>query len=130
MPSTRSAAEIADHLAIRELTARYNRAYDEPDEDAWVATFCDDGIFESTGKRFVEGAEQLRAYFRVAPHAVIHMTSDALIDVDGDRARQRCTVVAFRREGDAVVIHAVGGYDDALRRTPDGWRFAHRVATT
>jgi ketosteroid isomerase-like protein len=124
------AAYVADYLAIRELTARYNRAYDEPDEDAWVATFCDDGIFESTGKRFIQGADELRAYFRVAPHAVIHMTSDALIEVDGDRARQRCTVVAFRRDGDTVVIHAVGTYDDQVRRTSQGWRFLHRVATT
>ena len=38
-------AGVADKIAIRELTARYNHAIDEGRVDEWVATFTDDGTF-------------------------------------------------------------------------------------
>jgi 3-phenylpropionate/cinnamic acid dioxygenase small subunit len=39
----------ADHIAIRELTARYNRAVDDCRYDEWADCFTEDGIFEVVG---------------------------------------------------------------------------------
>jgi len=58
----------------------------------------------------------------------IHTTTDAIIEVDGDRGHQSCTVIVYTRArvGQPHAVRLVARYDDELRRTPDGWRIAHR----
>lgn len=77
-----------DVLAIRELTARYNHAIDSGRAEEWAATFTEDGVFEpSAGGRF-EGREALAGFARAfaARFRVRHCTTDAVVEVDGNRA--------------------------------------------
>ena len=124
---TATAQRVEDQLAIRELTARYNYAIDEGRVDDWVATFVPDGTFESTALGTFTGAEALRGFAEGYSAAFTgrHCTTDFVVEVDGDDARQRCYLILVNNAATPVVgVTAV--YEDELRRTPHGWRFVHR----
>jgi len=124
---TATAQRVEDQLAIRELTARYNYAIDEGRVDDWVATFTPDGTFESTLLGKHTGVEALRKFAEGYSGAFTgrHCTTDFVVDLDGDEAKQRCYLILVNNAGTPVVgVTAV--YEDVLRRTGDGWRFVHR----
>jgi ketosteroid isomerase-like protein len=120
-------AAVADKIAIRELTARYNYAIDDGRVDEWVATFTEDGTFESSLLGKHTGKEALRAFGEGYSAAFTgrHCTTDHVVDLDGDRARQRCYLVLVNNDGGSRVS-TTAVYEDELRRTPNGWRFTNR----
>lgn len=61
-----------------------------------------------------------------------HVTTDAVVEVDGDEAVQSCSFMLFARSEDSndMVVLTTARYRDRLRRTSQGWRFVERVATT
>jgi uncharacterized protein (TIGR02246 family) len=122
---------LIDHIEIRELTARYNRAFDDVDSEAWADVFTPDGVMEYTGGEPVVGRDALVAMNKGIGYGYVHITTDPIIDVDGDRATQKCTVIVCNRskDGSPVQFGMTGRYEDELVRTPDGWRFKRRVAT-
>jgi hypothetical protein len=127
---TATAQRVEDQLAIRELTARYNYAIDEGRADEWVATFVPDGTFESTALGKFTGAEALLNFATGYSAAFTgrHCTTDYVVEVDGDDARQRCYLILVNNASTPVVgVTAV--YEDVLRRTADGWRFVYRKVT-
>jgi hypothetical protein len=117
-----------DRLGIRDGTARYNHPSDEGRVDDWVATFTDDGTFESTLLGTFTGPEALAGFGRDYSNAFSgrHCTTDWVIDLDGDEARQRCYLLLVNNAGGDVRVSTTAVYEDRLRRTPDGWRFVHR----
>ena len=119
-----------DRQEIRDLTCRYNDAFDGADANAWVNTFTEDGTFESRVGGKVNGREALLEWFEKRPHDTIHATTDALVEGDGDTATQVCTVLVFERHGEGAYLRSVGKYSDRLRRTPEGWRFSYRNPVT
>ena len=121
---------LIDQLEIRELTARYNRAFDDGDAEAYAATFTPDGRMEATGIPPAVGHGALENLVRLTPYGIVHITTDPIIEIDGDRARQQCTLIVANRHRDrsAVTLGTTGRYDDELVRTSEGWRFAKRVA--
>lgn len=120
---------LADKIAIRELTATYNRAVDDGRVDDALQTFVPGGTLEIPGMGAM-GDEGLRALFG-SLQGNIHATTDAIVDVDGDRARQLCTLLVMVRapEGGVVRLVTTGRYEDDLERTADGWKFVRRFAT-
>lgn len=120
--------ELLDRVSIRELTARYNTAIDNGDVDGFVRTFIPDGIFYATAGQQLNGREEIKSFGKVLGFGCIHMTMDAVIEIDGDRARQTCTMLVARRQKDKqdVSIVTTGRYDDHLVRTPEGWLFESR----
>ena len=119
---------VEDQFAIRELVARYNYAIDEERPEEWVATFVPEGTFESTALGTHSGADALLAFAKgyIAAFKGRHVTSDFVVDVDGDQARSRCYLIAVDNAAAKPTILATAVYDDVLRRTSDGWRFVHR----
>ena len=131
---------LVDRARIRELTARYNRAFDDGDPETFAATFTEDGTMEVTGTFRVDGRDALAEMVRHTPYGVVHVTVDATVAVDGDRAVQDVTMLVLSRphpEADPDAgpgarrskLSNTGRYHDELVRTPEGWRFAHRTAT-
>jgi uncharacterized protein (TIGR02246 family) len=127
---------LTDRTQIRELTARYNRAFDDGDAEAFAATFTEDGAMEVTGGFVVEGREALAQMCRSVPYGIVHVTVDAIVEVNGDRATQDVTVMVLNRpKPDAgpderrAQLDRSGRYHDELVRTAQGWRFARRSAT-
>jgi len=125
-----SLSELADRLAIRELTARYNRAFDDVDPDAYARVFTEDGVLEVDGEP-IAGREALIETVRATGYGIVHITSDAIVAIDGDAAVQECTLLTARRAQDRSenAFLATGRYRDELVRTPDGWRFKRRSVT-
>jgi uncharacterized protein (TIGR02246 family) len=132
-------AEVAwlrDRIQIRELTARYNRCFDDGDPEGFAATFTEDGVMEVTGGPTTTGRDALAEMCRHTPYGIVHVTVDATVEVDGDRAVQDVTLLVVARPAPDAPAHArssrlqrSGRYHDELVRTPEGWRFARRTAT-
>lgn len=120
--------ELADQIAIRELTARAGRAFDEGRVDELADYFTDDYVFEADGETRIEGLQALREFAAAAPYGTVHITTDHVIEIDGDCAAQTCLLIVARRTQDhqPVVIGGTGRYTDELVRTDAGWRFARR----
>ena len=120
--------ELLDRVEIRELTARYNNAIDNGDVEGFIDCFIPDGIFYTTADVQLKGREQIRSFGSVLGYGCIHMTMDAIVTVDGDKARQSCTMLVAKRQKDKqdVSIVTTGRYDDHLVRTAEGWLFASR----
>jgi uncharacterized protein (TIGR02246 family) len=119
-------AEVAMFLAIRQLSARYNRYADAADGEAFASLFTPDGVFEIRGNQYVGRREIAEVCARTT--GVVHITTDPLIDIDGDRARQTSRVIAVRAAPDKSEVYFVstGMYTDELVRTAAGWRFVRR----
>ncbi|MHB8329737.1 MAG: nuclear transport factor 2 family protein [Acidimicrobiales bacterium] len=127
---------LIDSTQIRELTARYNRCFDDGDAEGFADTFVEDGVMEVTGAFTVSGRQALAGMCRHTPYGVVHMTVDATVAVDGDRAVQDVTVLVVNRpKPDAgpderrSTLERTGRYHDDVVRTADGWRFARRRVT-
>jgi uncharacterized protein (TIGR02246 family) len=127
-------AWLVDRARIRELTARYNRCFDDGDAEGFAATFTEDGVMEVVGGPTTTGRAALTEMCRRTPYGVVHVTADATVEVDGDRAVQDVTVLVVSRPApDAAPserlsrLQRSGRYHDELVRTPGGWRFARRT---
>jgi hypothetical protein len=121
---------VANRLAIGDLTARYNRALEEGDVEAWIGTFVQEGVLEGTDGETFSGHRNLVRFFRVAPPDRIRVTTDAQVDVDGVHARQECRFLTLRAgsNGDgALEVEAVGRYRDVLTYERGRWYFSARA---
>jgi ketosteroid isomerase-like protein len=115
-----------DIEAIKQLTARYNRAFDTKDIEAYLETWTEDGFFErSNAGRSYEGTDQLRELLETFEVRGRHVTSDFIIEVDGDTAKQACYLTYLDVENNFAVA-IFGDYADELVRGSDGWRFRSR----
>src|SRR5581483_729775 len=111
--------DIADRFAIRELTAHYNDAIDDGRLDDYLACFTADGVFEIEGLGRGQGPDQIRPMVEPISPIAIHLTLDAVVEVDGDTATQRCRFLLGRRSPDRSDFSIVtsGRYRDRLVRT-------------
>lgn len=125
---------LIDRTRIRELTARYNRCYDEGDAAAFAQLFTEDGVMDVEGGFHVEGRDGLTEMCGRMPWGIMHVTVDPIIEVDGDAATQWVTLLVLRRAGaegsdgpaPASTLTSTGRYTDELVRTEAGWRFKRR----
>ena len=125
------AISLEDRLAILELAARYNQAFDYGDVDTWVETFTSDGIFANAGGFAVQGTEELRAFAGKAAQAdgaSRHWSSSHVIEGNGDTATHSCYLMIILLE-EAPTIFGVGRYGDELKKANGEWRFLNRVVT-
>jgi hypothetical protein len=123
--------EIADKIAINELTARYNRSWDEGWAADWAATFTSNGALEVVGGDVIEGRDALEAAVRNAPLPLFHVTTNPIITVSADVATQEIQLMFYALADDrsSIALQSSGRYSDELARTPQGWRFRRRRAT-
>ncbi len=125
------AISVEDRLAILELAARYNHAFDYGDADAWVKTFTPDGVFADSGGFSGQGTDELRAFAGKAAQgdvAVRHWNSSHVIEGSGDTATHSCYLMIIMLE-EAPAIFGIGRYDDELKRVNGEWRFLNRLLT-
>lgn len=129
-------AAVEDTLAILQLEGAYSPAWDSGDADAWANLFTEDGVFElvevgGVPGTTVRGADALRRFCVefTAHTSGIHLLNTPSIVLDGDEATARVHF-EFRagasNDAEARHSHVAGHYSVTYRRTPDGWRMAHR----
>ena len=116
-----------DRLDILELLARYNYAIDDSDGAAWADCFVADGAFESP-THSLHGRDELQAFAADSPLGALHLTTNQIIEGDGDRARMRCYLeLVSAAAGAQPEIRFCGRYEDELVKTAAGWRFSKRT---
>lgn len=127
---------LVERTRIRELTARYNRCFDDGDAEGFAATFTEDGVMEVNGHVMAQGRDGLVELCRRVPYGVVHVTVDPIVEMDGDRAVQDVTIITLQRpKPDAgpdergTRLDRSGRYRDELVRTAEGWRFVRRSVT-
>jgi uncharacterized protein (TIGR02246 family) len=133
---------LEDKLAIQEVIAQYSYTYDANDAEGFAALFTEDAVWE----RLALGATrpEIRLESRAAIRAWAaqrlqerhgrftsrHYQSGLLFDeLTAESARTR-TMVLVTHQGVTEAAPrptASGVYHDQWRKTPEGWRLAHRI---
>ena len=129
--SDRHLALLADRLAIDEVLVRYCRGIDRCDADELRSVFTPDAVLDyGSGPQARDGmVDQLIAGLR-AMRLTQHSISNALVEIDGDRARAEtyCTALHILGLPGQEIEMVVGGrYLDRLERREDGWQIAERL---
>lgn len=121
-------SNVADQLAIRQVVAQYNRAFDFGDPEAWAATFAADGTFSMGGKQLAAGREALLAFARkmIPTMKVKHCTTDAIVEVEGNAASHDAYLILVAI-GEKVSVVNSGRYLDRLVKVDGAWKFKSRV---
>jgi ketosteroid isomerase-like protein len=81
----------SDQIEIQELVHRYCDALCQRDRDAWVATFAEDGMWNS-GRGEVVGRDALSDAFLLVMELfehVLQLTHNGEVKMDGDTAHGR-----------------------------------------
>jgi len=121
---------LADERAVIDVTVAYTWALDGKDFEALRDVFLPDATAELG--RHLEGIDAIieRIAGALGPlDDSQHLIGNHQVRLDGDQATCRCYLqaqhVRAAAEGGPNFIIA-GRYEDRLRRTPAGWRIAHR----
>jgi uncharacterized protein (TIGR02246 family) len=125
-------AAIADRVEIEALRGEFSDAVMMNDHERFASLFTPDGVVRiPLGDIEAVGREEIRAlgerrqgmadYF-------LQTTHPGTIRLDGDTATGRAYLseVAHLRDGRSHLNYFV--YHDRYQRTPDGWKFAERIA--
>jgi hypothetical protein len=125
-------AALHDTLAIRDLIYRYARGVDRRDVDLVRSCFTADCGYEGAlaSGRIADMLAALPAAM-ARYRSTLHFMGEPAVAIDEDRAHATTPTVAYHvfREPDAGVRTVAVRYDDALLRTPGGWRIASRRVT-
>lgn len=120
---------LEDKEAIRELFSEYCFRMDEFRFAELGALFTADGEWIAPYARARGPAEiaALMAHNIPPEPRRKHFIMNSLIRLEGDRATARTSyLVVLQAAGADLVPSVAGTYEDALVRTPDGWRFRER----
>ncbi len=131
MSASLSPQEVADRMAIIEITHRYCWALDSKNWPLLDDVFIADATAKLRSP-LLEGRDAIRDRISSAVDpldATQHTVTNHLVTIDGDRATSRCYLHSQHVRNDAVggVNYVIAGrYEDELVRTNDGWRISFR----
>lgn len=120
---------MSDKEEIRELLAQYCFALDADRFEEMAALFTPDGTWEtafgigSTRAGIVAQAKGLASGPR--PRRV-HLTTNIVIDLQGDTATAQSNWVVFMNSPTGPAIGSGGAYYDRLVKADGRWYFKHR----
>lgn len=126
--------------AIEELLAAYSMGVARRDREQIVGCFTGDGVLD-VGSVRLSGVDEIREFLRDVRPDNAHLagfdrattstpiTSNVVIELDGDRARATSMGVVFHagvRDDEPVVMVRGSEYEDELRCVDGSWLFASR----
>ena len=119
-----------DDDAVRRLLYAYGDAVLARDAAAWGGLWTDDAVWALGPDRLIEGRDAIVEHWSASMAAyqhVVQLYTSNTATFDGDGAVGRAFLVELNVpvRGDRRML--VGWYDDAYRRTVEGWRFSRRA---
>jgi hypothetical protein len=118
---------LEDLEAIRDLVARYNFAFDDRDVDAYLECWVEDGFVERrNSKPSCRGHAQLAVLARDFPVNGRHVSTDLVIDLDGDTATMKHYLL-YLDMGPPCEVSMFGVWHDVAVRTSAGWKYKERI---
>ncbi|MBV9995347.1 MAG: nuclear transport factor 2 family protein [Caulobacteraceae bacterium] len=120
--------DAADLIEIHQLMGNYGHIIDERQWSRIRELFTEDAVYDLTpmGGRVYSGPDEILDFWKdpATNHPLAHHVTNVVVTEDDDG-----TVRVVSK----VISHRVGGggsamYRDVVRRTPQGWRMAVRVA--
>ena len=115
---------------IRELLARYCFALDAERFEEMAGLFTPDGVWETafgTGTGRAGIVAQARSIATQPRPRRVHLTTNIVIDLDGETAKARSNWVLFANTESGPAIGSGGGYLDQLVKVDGQWFFKHRT---
>ncbi|MFY4719490.1 nuclear transport factor 2 family protein [Streptomyces sp. LaBMicrA B280] len=126
----RQVRALTDRAEITDLMDRYLRSLDEGvfDEE-WARAFHTEDVIAEMPIGTVHGRPALLAHVRRGMalfDRTVHLGTNAVIEVDGDRATVRGAQLNTHvlADGSGGVFLSAGHADTELVRTADGWRIS------
>ena len=132
-----SSQEIANRLAILDIYARYVFAVDDSDFDELDKLFTPDSTIDWTS------AGAIKVDYKTAKEIIsnnnknyisfCHMTTNHRIKFNDDQTSAKVKSKTFHpvlmadKDGNITITQVLGGYEDDLIKTPEGWRIKARV---
>lgn len=117
---------IADRIEITDLFTRFSRLLDEKRWGDADTVFTGDVVAISPRSGEIRGIDKLVSFMRqteVEGEHTQHVTTDLLVDIDGDRAAASAnSLVYFYRDGQAPHLSSGLRVAGTVVRTPSGWR--------
>lgn len=111
-----------DYVDIQQLYARYNFAIDSSDIEAYVALYTPDGSFNS-----FTGQDGLRTFMKNRTGGTRRHWNTNLVITPTPEGAKGAVYLMFLDVGmKPPAVTGAGRYEDALVRTPRGWRFKKR----
>ncbi len=120
-----------DEDQIRRTLSEYSQRCDDGRFDEWADLFTEDARFILSGQ-VTEGRDSIRVLMTAmmpAERRGQHVTSNSLVDIDGDSATATTDYLFVRPTADGPSIVAAGRYHDRLTRDERRWRFRERSIT-
>ncbi|MFE6098860.1 nuclear transport factor 2 family protein [Streptomyces laurentii] len=121
---------LTDRAEITDLMDRYLRSLDDGvlDED-WARAFHTEDVTAEMPIGTVHGRDAVLTHVRRGMalfDRTVHLGTNAIIEVDGDRATARGAQLSTHvlADGSENVFVSAGHTEADLVRTPDGWRIA------
>jgi len=121
---------MSDKDEIRELLARYCFALDADGFEEMAALFTPDGVWQTafgTGTGRAGIAAQARSIATGPRPRRVHLTTNIVIDLDGDTATARSNWALVQNTPDGPAIGSGGSYSDRLTKLDGRWLFKHRT---
>lgn len=127
---------LSDRIEVEEHIFRYPHLLDSGRIDEVAeAIFVEDAVLEFGDLRF-EGRNEIGDIFlkmTATLNGTSHNVTNVMIVLDGDTAKANFRILAWhwmRADSDDPIAEqqmlAVGGYEDELVRTAEGWRVKYR----
>lgn len=121
---------MTDRDEVFDLTVRYATAIDSRQYELLSTVFTEDADLNYGEVGQWKSAADIIEFMDLA-HAgaanTLHRMSNQVIEIDNDTASVRTYVDALILAADGSGVNAIGFYDDAAVRTPDGWRISKRT---
>lgn len=118
-----------DKNEIRELLGRYCFALDEERFEDMAALFVPDGVWETafgTGTGRAGIVAQARSLGAPGRPRRVHLTTNIVIDLDGEEAQVRSNWLLFQNGSAGPEIGSGGSYYDSVVKVEGRWFFRHR----
>ena len=130
MPDHSDLQRLTDELAVRDLAARFTDAVNRNDPAALGALFTDDGEWVVPGMETTHGPDEAAAritQLRTTFVNLLQLLYSGHVDLADDGRTGAATWYLAESASDGENAFAFTGvYQDTLRRTDAGWRFARR----